>query len=130
MDRENVKYGGFWIRAVGSLIDTALALVIIIPLIMLIYGHEYFTSATTLRGPAAFLINYIFPFLAVVLFWQYKSATPGKMVFKLIIVDADTLQKPTTKQLIIRYLSYYISALPFCLGFLDVDINYFPSRNN
>jgi uncharacterized RDD family membrane protein YckC len=34
------------------------------------------------------------------------------------IVDAKTLSKPSTRQLIIRYLGYYVSILPFMLGFI------------
>jgi uncharacterized RDD family membrane protein YckC len=34
--------------------------------------------------------------------------------------DAKTLGKPSTGQLIGRYLAYYVSTLPLCLGFLWV----------
>lgn len=113
-----VKYGGFWIRLVASMIDTALLLAIITPLLLGIYGHDYFAANGIIQGPVDFLITWILPLVAVITFWHYKSATPGKMVFNLIIVDAKTLQKPTTGQLIIRYLGYYVSTLFFCLGFL------------
>jgi len=113
-----VQYGGFWIRLVASMIDTALLLAIITPLLLGIYGPDYFAANGIIQGPVDFLITWILPLVAVITFWHYKSATPGKMVFNLIIVDAKTLQKPTTGQLIIRYLGYYVSTLFFCLGFL------------
>ena len=40
------------------------------------------------------------------------------MLFKSVIVDANTLSAPSTSQNIIRYLGYFISFLPLGLGFL------------
>ena len=113
-----VKYGGFWVRFIASMIDSALLLAIITPLLLVIYGPEYFAANGIIQGPADFVITWVLPLIAVIIFWHYKSATPGKMVFNLIIVDAKTLQKPTTGQFILRYLGYYVSTLFFCLGFL------------
>lgn len=115
---KDIKYGGFWIRLAASMIDSVLMLAIILPIITIFYGPGYFTSTAPIKGPVDFILTWIFPFIAIIIFWRYKSATPGKMLFRLIIVDAKTLQKPTTKQLIIRYFGYYLSTLPFCLGFL------------
>ena len=69
------------------------------------------------------LLNYILPAVAVVLFWIYKSATPGKMVLKLRIVDARTGGKPSVGQLVGRYLAYYISIIPLMLGIIWVGID-------
>jgi len=67
-----------------------------------------------------FIVNWIFPLVATVVFWVYKSATPGKMALKAKVVDARTGYTPTVKQSIIRYIGYYISLLPIGLGFLWV----------
>lgn len=56
----------------------------------------------------------------VLLFWFYKSATPGKMLMGMEIVDAKTFAKPTRKQFFIRYLSYALSLIPFTIGLLMV----------
>ena len=37
----------------------------------------------------------IFPAIAVILFWIYRSATPGKMALKLVVVDVVTEAKPS-----------------------------------
>ncbi|HIF8966878.1 TPA: RDD family protein, partial [Vibrio cholerae] len=58
-----------------------------------------------------------------ILFWNFKSATPGKMLLKLKVVDEHTLNKLTFKQSIIRYLSYYISLLGFFIGFFWIFFN-------
>ncbi|MCK4608498.1 MAG: RDD family protein [Gammaproteobacteria bacterium] len=112
------RYAGFWIRFAASMVDSLLALVIILPILKLVYGPEYFTTPGFIKGPLDIALNYLLPFIIIVIFWVYKSATPGKMLFNLIIVDAKTLQKPSTGQLIIRYLGYYVSTIPFCLGFV------------
>jgi uncharacterized RDD family membrane protein YckC len=62
----------------------------------------------------------LLPAIAVVLFWVYRQATPGKMAIGAKIVDAKTLGKPSTGQLIGRYLSYYLSTIVFLLGFIWV----------
>ena len=113
-----IKYGGFWLRLLASLIDSVIILGIIIPLLLLIYGPMYFESEKIIMGPIDLIISYIFPIAAVLLFWRFRSATPGKMVFSLIIVDAKTYQHPSTGKLILRYLGYFVSTIFFCLGFL------------
>lgn len=39
-------------------------------------------------------------------FWIYWSATPGKMIMHMKIVDENTLQQPTKWQLIKRFFGY------------------------
>lgn len=51
-------------------------------------------------------MQYVFPAIVIVVFWVYRSATPGKLMMKARIVDADTLEKPETWQWIVRYLGY------------------------
>ena len=60
------------------------------------------------------------PALAIVLFWIYRQATPGKMAIGARIVDAYTGGQPSTKQLVIRYLGYYVSSIPLFLGLIWV----------
>jgi len=117
---EEVEYAGFWIRVGAAIIDSILVLIIITPLLTAIYGETYLHNELLFNGSWDVLLNYIFPALAVVVFWVYKSATPGKMATKLTIVDATTAGKPSTQQFIIRYLAYYVSGIPFGLGLLWV----------
>ena len=69
------------------------------------------------------VVSYVFPTAAVITFWVYKSATPGKMATHLTIVDAKTGGKPTTAQFVIRYLGYYVSIIPLFLGLIWVGID-------
>ncbi len=108
----NLEYAGFWIRTGAAMIDTILMLIIILPIMMAIYGVEYWEGESFVLGFWDFLFNYILPAIVVVIFWKYKSATPGKMATNLTIVDAKTGGKPTIGQLVSRYLGYYISIIP------------------
>src|SRR5690606_25048049 len=63
-------------------------------------------------------LHYGVPAAFTLAFWLIKSATPGKMLARAVIVDAATLQKPAPWQLIVRYLGYYPAILVFGLGFL------------
>ncbi|MBJ7278691.1 RDD family protein [Marinobacter salarius] len=117
------EYAGFWIRTGAALIDSLLILVIVAPIISLIYGSEYWLSESFIVGFWDVVLNYVLPAIAVIVFWIYKSATPGKMATRLVIVDARTGEKPTTAQFIGRYLAYYISILPLFLGLIWVGID-------
>jgi len=119
----DMEYAGFWIRTGAAIIDSILMLIIILPMMFAIYGEDYWMSDGFILGGWDLLLNYILPAIAVIIFWTYKSATPGKMATKLTIVDAKTGQKPSTKQLIIRYLGYYVSILPLGMGLIWVGID-------
>lgn len=114
------EYSGFWIRFGASLIDIVILIAIIFPMLHMIYGETLYYSEDFILGGADFIISYVMPFVATILFWMYKSATPGKMVVKAIIVDAKTGNAPTIKQSIIRYFGYIVSMIPLCLGFIWV----------
>ena len=84
---ENIKYAGFWIRFVASIIDTILVLLITFPPLIGIYGIEYFNSSSLISGVWDFLLSWVLPAVAVIIFWVCKSATPGKMLTGIKIVD-------------------------------------------
>jgi uncharacterized RDD family membrane protein YckC len=124
MTEPQLEYVGFWPRVGATLIDTVLLLVICAPLVTYIYGSEYWLGAGGfIAGPADFLINWVAPAVAVVLFWIYRQATPGKMAINARIVDEKTGGKPSTGQLVGRYLGYYVSILPLMLGIIWVGID-------
>jgi len=116
------RYAGFWVRVMAALIDSVLLIMVTLPLLLWIYGESYLDldPERLIAGPADLLISWLFPAVAIVAFWRYRSATPGKMLLKLEIVDATNGGTPTTGQLIGRYLAYYVSTIPFALGLLWV----------
>ena len=117
------EYAGFWIRTGAAMLDSLLIFIITLPLISVIYGEAYWTSESLIRGFWDAVINYVLPAFAVIVFWVYKSATPGKMLTQLTIVDAKTGQKPSTTQFMVRYLSYFIAAIPLLIGIMWVGID-------
>ena len=120
---DTVVYAGFWIRVVAHLIDAILILALITPVLYLIYGAAYFDSEELVVGGADFLLSWVFPAVAVITFWWLKSATPGKMVFSMVIVDARTGAKPSVYQYVLRYVAYAVSIVPLCLGLIWVAID-------
>lgn len=127
------RYAGFWVRFCATVIDVALILAVTLPLLTAVYGLDYFQTGALrsspaggatfepgplVRGPMDFLISYVLPAVAVIVFWRYKSATPGKMIFSARIVDARTGAKLSLGQCVGRYFAYLVSTVPLCLGFL------------
>lgn len=120
MQYDELEYVGFWSRVGASLIDTLLLGVIIWPILTAFYGDAYWLSEQFVQGPMDFMLSWVFPAVAVILFWITKQATPGKMAFSAKIVDAKTGSALTTGQCIGRYFSYFLAALPLGLGIIWV----------
>lgn len=118
MNSETTEYAGFWVRVLAGVIDAVLLLLITLPLLVLIYGWEYFDAAQTqlVVGLADALISWVAPAIVVIAFWLYKQGTPGKLAFSVRVVDARTLSTLTPTQATGRYLAYVVSLLPLCLG--------------
>ena len=119
----DIEYAGFWIRTGAAIIDSILMLIIVLPLMIAIYGTDYWDTDSIILGFWDVLLNYILPACAVIIFWVYKSATPGKMATKITIVDAKTGGKPSTRQLVGRYFAYYVSIIPLGMGIIWVGID-------
>lgn len=122
MDEPHVEYAGFWIRVAAALIDTLLIVAVTLPLLLAIFGWDYLHGANlgSLGALIEFLISWVAPAIAVVVFWTYKQATPGKLAVSAKIVDARTGGPLSVGQSIGRYLAYFVSTLPLCLGLIWV----------
>jgi uncharacterized RDD family membrane protein YckC len=112
------RYVGFWMRVFASIIDTLILVVFIGLVAFAVYGMQYVrlsSEGKTLMFDL--LVQGLLPALAVIVFWRYRGATPGKMLISAKIVDAETLGTPSTGQLIGRYFAYIVSCI-FMLGFI------------
>jgi len=119
-DNAGVTYVGFWKRTGAMVVDTLVVMLVTMPLLFAIYGPAYFVRPSN-EGFASItdaIIQIVMPAIFAVLFWKFRGATPGKMLFGARIVDARTLGAPSTGQLIGRYFAYILSILPLMLGFL------------
>ena len=83
MQEQDLEYAGFWIRIWATIIDTILLMLITFPLLVSIYGWDYLDAEKTgfIAGPEDFLISWVLPAIAVITFWIYRAATPGKMQY-------------------------------------------------
>ena len=121
-------YAGFWSRTGAMLIDSILVAIVTAPFLIWIYGIDYYaididpdgSIGPMYKGLTDFVISFVLPAIAIVLFWIRWQATPGKMVISARIVDARTGGKPSTMQYIGRYLAYIPSGLPLGVGLLWV----------
>ena len=90
----------------------------------IIYGVLWYMLGSDIFNPdvsytlTQFVFEGVIPFIVVIAFWRYWSATPAKMLLRMKIVDSETHEPTSTPRLIIRYLAYFVSMLPLCLGFL------------
>jgi uncharacterized RDD family membrane protein YckC len=123
LDPSRYRYAGFWIRVWAALIDSALVLFVAVPLIVWLYGWDELLFGGEAFKPMRFVIEWLLPAAATLVFWRYRSATPGKLAIGARIVDARTGGTPSLAQFIVRYLGYFVSIFPFFLGLFWVGID-------
>jgi len=122
-ERDKYEYAGFWIRMLATGVDTVAIAIITITLSVFIYGDSFFYKGSEFLGTADILINQVFPVVAVIAFWLYKSATPGKMLFGIKIVHAETGENIGFFQSIIRYIAYIPSIFIVFLGIFWIGVD-------
>lgn len=123
---QHIHYAGFWRRAVALLLDVFLFFILTAPVLYLIYGREYFAMDATndapvlFQGVMDFLITKVLAVVLIVIFWRLVYATPGKQLMHLKVVDAESFERISWMQALVRVLCYLVSMLPFYLGFFWV----------
>ncbi|GGA73303.1 RDD family protein [Neiella marina] len=124
--QDEVQYAGFWLRLVAVLIDSALLLLILGPVLVLLFGVEYFVPADVEKTPDLTtsildaLINNVVPAVLTIFLWVKFAGTPGKLLLGLAVVDKDSFDSISIKQAVLRYLGYIPSTLVLMLGFIWV----------
>ncbi len=111
-------FAGFWIRFWASLIDGGLMAAWMIPALYYFYGDTLLTDPRLIMGPADFIISWVLPMVGVIVLWDRKQGTVGKLLLRLRIVDAQTLGPLSRRQEVLRYIGYFVSTVPLGLGFL------------
>lgn len=69
------------------------------------------------------IVQFIMLFCYVIYMWVKFAATPGKLLFGLRVVDAQTFGKMTLRQATKRFFSLILSVAPLFLGFLWSNFN-------
>ena len=113
-------YAGFWARAAAFVLDAVIVTVILVPILVLGFGLR--EVSLDLAEQWWDVIALVAIGAAVIGFWRYCGATPGKLALALKVVDAKSGQPPSTGRLVVRFLAYFVSA-PFYLGFLWIAID-------
>ncbi len=128
-DLKDVKYATFGDRFLAFLLDNLMLGLLLAPFLWMLLRAD-FQGATldpfalaeqvsaSMSSPLGYLINYGGPLLYFVLFWKYKSSTPGKLMLDMTIVDATTGATPSAGRLLIRYVGYYVNVLTCFIGFI------------
>jgi uncharacterized RDD family membrane protein YckC len=109
----NVRYAGFWIRALALLLDT----LVLVAGTGVLAGAIAAVSGEPVAGPSrpmAFLAQ-----------WGYYAgfessswrATPGKRICSLIVVDTDGRQLSLGRASV-RYAAELLSGLLLCIGYV------------
>ena len=123
-DLDLEHYAGFWRRVAASLIDTVVMSVLVGVIHFFVFGNSGLgfvivdgnISMASNRGWFEQLI-----IIAITVFmWMKFLGTPGKLLMGCHVVDAKTRQHLKLGQAILRYVAYFISAIPLFLGFFWV----------
>jgi len=109
---------GFWRRAAALAVDAMWLFTLAGTLSIVTVGVAW-------PGPAgidsqrlvALLLYVAMPGVLLVACWRLLGASPGKLLLDLRIIDADSGAQPATPRLLLRYAGYFLSLLPFGLGF-------------
>jgi uncharacterized RDD family membrane protein YckC len=105
------QYAGFWRRLAAALVDTGLFLILFFIVLGPAYVHARFWSLE-------WFVENLLSLIITVAFWVKLFGTPGKLLMGCQVVDADSAEPVSIRQGVMRYLGYYVSALPLGLGFL------------
>jgi len=91
LNPDDFEYAGFWIRVLASLLDTVIVCLILIP-IFFWFGRAApvpfvsYDIAYELPGMWDFIATKLLPAAYAVVFWHFRSATPGKSILGLLVV--------------------------------------------
>jgi uncharacterized RDD family membrane protein YckC len=114
-------YAGFWPRAAAAVLDALVVIVILVPMMVLGFGMRRVSLDPTAHSWD--LLAFAAIGAAVVGFWRFYGATPGKSALALKIVDARDGGAPSSLQLLVRFFAYLVSALPLYLGFFWIAVD-------
>ena len=120
------EYVGFWLRFVAFLIDSLVLAFVLVPLLLMVYGSQYFDPARLMTGAPAGAWDIVIQLVILaigVAFWRYRGATPGKMAIGAKIVDARSGTLASTGRLVVRFIAYFASMIPLGLGFAWIGID-------
>lgn len=120
--RDSRKFAGFWIRFLAFVLDNMILLGVITIALQFLYGSNFSdwtmgSGARTDMNRSIFFLNWVLPAIYSIGFWIFKSATIGKMLVKTKIMHVRPEEAVSVLQFIVRFIGYFVSAIPLGLGF-------------
>jgi len=119
-DSTELEYVGFWLRFCAGVVDSALLMLVLIPLMLAGFGWGRFTTELHTSGTSDFLISWILPATLIFAMWTARDETLGKTAISAVVLDEKTNSPPSAGQHIGRYLGYFLAVIPFGLGLVWV----------
>lgn len=74
------------------------------------FGIEYFAQTAVLL-------------IVIAICWRLWDATPGKMICKIEVVDADTELPMSDKQILLRCFGYIVACAPLFIGIIWIGLD-------
>ncbi len=120
------KPAGFWIRLAAYLVDgviLSLPMLIAVGIMVPLTFQSVESGAEpnplifllpSLGGAVMFLVSILYP----IFFWTRRGATPGKILFGLVIETMDGESPLKIGPAVIRLVGYFINSFTFGIGFL------------
>ena len=138
-----IKYAGFNARMIAATLDSLIAVLTIAPLVQLLVdaivpAYDVDILQLSQQSPEQqmqalmHIILYALPgwmlqsfalIFASMACWKFWAATPGKMLMRMKIVDAQTGEPMNDKQILVRGLGYIVSCAVFGLGIFWIGMN-------
>jgi uncharacterized RDD family membrane protein YckC len=115
---KTLEYVGFWSRCIAGILDSILIFMLFVPIILLFFNVSSLFGGDAFVGSSDIATGWLIPFGIIFLCWSFWQATPGKLAMGARIVDAKTGNAPGTLQFILRYVAYFIAAIPLGMGFI------------
>ncbi|MDP8267830.1 MAG: RDD family protein [Candidatus Tenebribacter davisii] len=120
---KDFKYVGFWQRVLSYLIDDVILYVITYSIVSIFYDNLIVKIYQVVHPIYLLVFGYLMVAFCTILFWKFAGATPGKLIIRAKIVDAQSGSIPNFGKLIIRYFFYPISLIIPSLGCIWVGID-------
>ncbi len=116
--QKTVKYAGFWVRAVATILDGFILGIPIAIMVSLLFGWEWVAEDPSRANLAHFLLWAV----VTVAFWvNWDGRTPGKKLMAIKIVTYPDRSNLNHSKALLRYvIGYTLSTLIFGLGFVMV----------
>lgn len=110
------NYASSNMRLLAMSVDLSIISLLMFILIMLEYGDIWLIDTEVKLDLTTYFALSCIPFLYFVGFQCVFSASPGKLLLSLQILDADTYTRLTTLQCVLRYIGYLLLVISLGIG--------------